>query len=176
MEVPRPQGFASRLHPQPQGSTLGHRAPRQGSTPDPGLHPQPPGLTHDPGRWEPLPEQGPGAWAYWSRCRTFLVEKWLVGHHVCPLTQRNRCPAFHFACRVQGEYKQVSKQTISWTCPGSAFLLGGGGACEGHGVGGLPRTILALAFLFCKVDDEVMRLDAAQLDSKFFKNFPSSEI
>ena len=31
-------------------------------------------------------------------------------------------------------------------------------------VGGFPRTILALAFLFCKVDDEVMRLNAAQLD------------
>ena len=31
-------------------------------------------------------------------------------------------------------------------------------------MGGLPRTILALAFLFCKVDDEVMRLNAAQLD------------
>ena len=31
-------------------------------------------------------------------------------------------------------------------------------------MGGFPRTILALAFLFCKVDDEVMRLNAAQLD------------
>ena len=43
-------------------------------------------------------------------------------------------------------------------------------------MGGFPRTILALAFLFCKVDDEVIILNAAQLDSKFFKNFPSSEI
>ena len=31
-------------------------------------------------------------------------------------------------------------------------------------MGGLPRTILALAFLFYKVDDEGMILNAAQLD------------
>ena len=37
-------------------------------------------------------------------------------------------------------------------------------------MGGFPRTISSLAFLFCKVDDEVVILNAAQLDSKFFKN------
>lgn len=58
----------------------------------------------------------------------------------------------------------------------SACLGWGCGEQRGWGISTHYISDLALAFLFCKVDDEVMILSAAQLDSKFFKNFPSSKI
>ena len=58
----------------------------------------------------------------------------------------------------------------------SAWWWWGVRGARGRGISTHYISDLALAFLFCKVDDEVMILNAAQLDSKFFKNFPSSKI
>ena len=127
---PRSLGSKARLYPRSLGSTPGPKAPPQDpEAPLRGSPGDPRALRRSsfpvPGLPCAAPSRTPGAGASLYLCGDhvrwpigldaelfFIRELILLGTTsiLSPVsTQRNRCPAFHVACRVQVEYKQVSK-------------------------------------------------------------------